>query len=177
MPDQVRLQLSRLQTSPPTTRLFPWYQHLCGDTVTIKGWERVRPSEREPGREKKRGREEVRRRQIKEGKTGRGKETAVAVVAAPDKAELFMRPRFCPHYDTKSEIVLPRQSHSQPVTLTKTNHQSLIQQHLQYIHWSVLQGKSSNTACWRNALQCDTLYLSNKPQEDVVWKDFYWGEN
>lgn len=52
----------------------------------------------------------MRRRQIKEGKTGRGRQTAV--VAAPDKAELFMRP-IDSHYETTSESEPPRQPGSQ----------------------------------------------------------------
>lgn len=61
-----------------------------------------RQREREKGTETKK---EVMRRQIKEEET--------AVVAVPDEAELFMRPRFSPHYETKSDTELPRQPGSQ----------------------------------------------------------------
>lgn len=98
------------------------------------------------------------RRLIKEGKTSGGRETAV--VAAPQNAELFMRPRFSSHHETKSEIVLLRQPGSQSPSPKQT------------ISIYTVFSRVNPPLC-RNVLQCETLYLSCDIQftkiERMVW--------
>lgn len=119
MLEQVRLWLPGLQTSAASAHLFPWQQHLFSDTATIRG-----RGERDKLKGRKEGGDKDRWRQIKERKMGRES----AVVAPADKAELFMRPRFSSHHETKTEIVLSRQLDS-----PGQNKPPLRQQHLHYV--------------------------------------------
>lgn len=161
MLEQVRLWLPGLQTSAASAHLFPWQQHLFSDTATIRG-----RGERDKLKGRKEGGDKDRWRQIKERKMGRES----AVVAPADKAELFMKPllspwnqdRDCAFQTTRQPW--PKQTTSETTASTLCSSVNPVPQ-------------ISNTACWRNALQHETLYLSNKPQEAVVWKDPDWEEH